>query len=384
MKRILYIQYTNPGGYPPLQHSSKILADAGWQVLFLGTGASGAGGLDFPPHQRITVRRMPFLQPGWRQKAQFARFFLWVLWTVLVWRPRWIYASDPLSCPAALALTFVPWVDVLYHEHDMPADKKGDGFFALVMAARRRVARRAKMCIIPNANRLQRFDHELGPLRASACVWNCPGLYEVPATPRGMQGSGPGAAVWLLYHGTLVPQRLSPVVIDALALLPDQVRLRAVGYETVGAPGYVAALKRHAESLGIGHRVEFLPPVSRSELFESTVKSDIGLALIPMAVSDYNFEAMAGASNKVFDYMACGLPVVVSALREWCEMFVAPGYGFACDPAEAKSIAAAIAPLVEDPAKMRAMGETARQRILSNWNYEAMFAPVMAVMDGLQ
>jgi MFS family permease len=35
MARVLYIQYTNPAGYPPLQHSSRILASAGWQVLFL-------------------------------------------------------------------------------------------------------------------------------------------------------------------------------------------------------------------------------------------------------------------------------------------------------------------------------------------------------------
>lgn len=37
--RILYIQYTNPAGYPPLEHSSRILAQADWEVLFLGTGA---------------------------------------------------------------------------------------------------------------------------------------------------------------------------------------------------------------------------------------------------------------------------------------------------------------------------------------------------------
>jgi glycosyltransferase involved in cell wall biosynthesis len=378
LKRVLYIQYTNPGGYPPLQHSSKILADAGWQVLFLGTGASGAGGLDFPPHERIDVRRMPFLQPGLRQKIQYLRFFLRVLWTALIWRPRWIYASDPLSCPAALALTFVPWVEVLYHEHDMPADKRRDGFFALVMSTRRRLARRARMCVIPNENRLRRFEQELGPLRASVCVWNCPGLYEIPDTPR----SAPGASIWLLYHGTLVPERLSTVVIDALALLPDFVCLRAVGYETVGAPGHVAALKRHAESLGIAHRLEFLPAVSRSELLPITLRSDIGLALIPVKASDFNFEAMAGASNKVFDYMACGLPVLVSSIPEWREMFVKRGFGCACDPNDARSIAAALRPLAEDRVKMREMGEAGRRQILANWNYETMFAPVFALMSG--
>jgi hypothetical protein len=34
--KILYLQYTNPAAYPPLEHNSRILANEGWQVLFLG------------------------------------------------------------------------------------------------------------------------------------------------------------------------------------------------------------------------------------------------------------------------------------------------------------------------------------------------------------
>jgi len=65
-KRILYIQYTNPAGYPPLEHSSRILAKEGWEVRFLGTGASGANALKFPPHPHITGYQIPFCHPGWR------------------------------------------------------------------------------------------------------------------------------------------------------------------------------------------------------------------------------------------------------------------------------------------------------------------------------
>ena len=32
-RSVLYLQYTSPANYPPLEHSSRILADAGWQVL---------------------------------------------------------------------------------------------------------------------------------------------------------------------------------------------------------------------------------------------------------------------------------------------------------------------------------------------------------------
>src|SRR5262249_15965707 len=105
--RILYIQYTNPAGYPPLEHSSRILADAGWKVEFLGTGALGAE-LRFPPHPNITTRQMAFCPAGWRQKLHYFRFALWVLGWALWRRPRWVYASDLLSCPVALVLSFLP------------------------------------------------------------------------------------------------------------------------------------------------------------------------------------------------------------------------------------------------------------------------------------
>src|SRR5580700_8213879 len=107
MSRILYVQYTNPGGYPPLEHSSRILADAGSDVMFLGIGAFGAGGLHFPLHPRITVRRLRFRPAGWRQKLHYAWFCVWCFGWALRWRPSWVYASDLLSCPSALLLSTV-------------------------------------------------------------------------------------------------------------------------------------------------------------------------------------------------------------------------------------------------------------------------------------
>src|SRR5258706_9818951 len=114
MSRIAYIQYTNPALYPPLEHSSRLLADASWDVLFLGTGAEG---LRFPHHERITVKEIPFRSAGWRQKLHYAWFALWILFWTIRWRPAWVYASDSLSCPVALALSYLPGIRVAYHEH---------------------------------------------------------------------------------------------------------------------------------------------------------------------------------------------------------------------------------------------------------------------------
>ena len=51
---------------------------------------------------------------------------------------------------------------------------------------------------------------------------------------------------------------------------------------------------------------------------------------------DLNMLHMVAASNKPFDYMACGLPLLVTDLPEWVETFVKPGYALACDPDDPK------------------------------------------------
>jgi glycosyltransferase involved in cell wall biosynthesis len=379
MKRILFIQYTNPAAYPPLQHSSRIMAEAGWSVLFLGTGAMGANALEFEPHCNIRVRRMTFCRAGWRQKLHFVKFCLWVLWTALAWQPRWVYASDRLSCPAAAVLTWFPGIKVLYHEHDSPDnDAHGNRFNKLLLRTRRWLAKRADICILPNVKRLERFEAELGPLRSAVCVWNCPAISEVAIQPR--KAAEPPVSV--LYHGSIVPERLPPTVLDALTLLPSTVRLRVVGYETGGSRGYVMELRRRAQALGIEDQVDFLDTIpQRADLLAITLNCDIGLALMPMESTDQNCQTMTGASNKAFEYLACGLPLIVSDLSDWRAMFVEPGYARPCDPKDPRSIATAIASLVNDPERMRAMGEAGRQKIKESWNYETLFQPVMRLLS---
>ena len=196
MRRILFIQYTNPAFYPPLEHSSRILANSGWQVLFLGTGSLRADSLRFKPHERIEVRQMPFCPAGWRQKLHYARFVLWALWWILRWKPEWTYASDLLSCPAAALSSFLPGAArVIYHEHDSPAPSERSIFLKISLAARRTLARRAKICVLPNQMRADHFPTYVkksanndvnksvnNGRQAPLVVWNCPSVEEV--TPR--------------------------------------------------------------------------------------------------------------------------------------------------------------------------------------------------------
>jgi len=377
MPRVLYIQYTNPAVYPPLEHSSRILAQDGWDVLFLGTAAEGtADALRFPSHPKITVQQMPLCLGGWRQKLHYIQFCCWVLAWTFRWQPQWVYASDLLSCPIALLLS-VLGVRLIYHEHDSPTTAHDSFFIRLCLLLRKWLVRRAKMCILPNQERVQCFASDLSNSNKVFCVWNCPAQEEV-SPPRPPSN---GNDLWVLYHGSIVPPRIPPTVLSALATLPKMVKLRVIGYETLGHRDYVHQLQETACQLGISERVELLTALPRKELLEWCKACDIGLAFMPNDSNDINLKHMIGASNKAFDYLACGLALVASNLPDWQEMYVEPGYGLACNPDDPASIAAALRWYLEHPTEMREMGNRGRQRILTEWNYETQFKPVKSYMS---
>jgi glycosyltransferase involved in cell wall biosynthesis len=376
--RILYVQYTNPAAYPPLEHSSRILARAGWKVLFLGTGAHGAGALRFPECDGITVRQLSFCPAGWRQKFHYLGFCLWVfLWT-LWWRPRWVYASDPLASPVALLLSYLPGTSVLYHEHDSISGPAESGFLRLALWARKRLAGRAGLCVLPNEARARTFTADVGNHSEVITVWNCPLREEV----REARPPKHDDTLKVYYHGNLGPLYLPVTVLEALARLPGQVRLRIIGYETVGTRGYGEQLEQAAKRLGVLDRVEILAPLPRYRLWPHCGECDVGLALIPLDDGDLNNRHKLGASNRPFDYLACGLALLVSDLPEWRHAYVEPGYGLACNPEDAQSVAKTLRWYLDNPEMLRSMGERGRQRVLQDWNYETSFAPAFRALTG--
>jgi glycosyltransferase involved in cell wall biosynthesis len=373
-KRILYVQYTNPAAYPPLEHSSRILAGASWKVRFLGVSVAAVDSLQMEPHPAIEISTLPSRQGSRWQKLQYIVFLKWAFLHVLLWRPRWVYVSDVLAAPLAWAASLIPGVRVIYHEHDSPSSDGGTVFMRVCRAFRRRLGRRVELAILPNEERAARFREETGEGGEVRVVWNCPELHEVREPRPPLSG-----AVRLLYHGSIVRARLPPVVLEAMAAFPDGFELVVAGYDPDDDDRYLRELAETAERLGIGHRLTLVGPVPRrGSLLDLCATCDVGLAFVPRASDDFNLGTLVGASNKPFDYLACGVAVLVSDLDEWKALIVEPGYGLACDPEDVESVRGILKRIAERPEAMRAMGEEGRRRVAREWNYEAQFAPVLA------
>lgn len=376
-KRIVYLQYSNPAHYPPLEHSSHILADDGWNVTFIGSRKPSVDTIEFEPHPMISVQRVSQGSAGWRQKAHYAAYFGRVLAASMQLRPDWVYASDPLSCPVALAVKRATGAAVVYHEHDSPGPgEPKNAFMRTIMAARRTLARQADICVLPQDSRLEFFRSETGRTGPTICVWNCPRRTEV-----GGPKPDPSGPLRLYYHGSLNPQRLPTSILHALAAGSSSACLTIVGYETQGHVGFVDEFLKLSRELNLGDRVRHLGELSRRRAcLETSSASDIGLALMPASTEDINMLNMAGASNKPFDYMAQGLAVVVSDLPEWRRMFVENGFARACGQSDASEFTEFIRWCEGNRSSVRAMGERGRQQILRTWNYENLFSPVAQML----
>jgi len=379
---VIYIQYTDPAYYPPLQHSSRILAARGFKALFLGTGAADrADPLSFPSHDSITIWRLRFVRNGMMQQLSFLTFTLWCA-AICIWhRPKWIYASDHLSCPATLVSAMLSNARIIYHEHDTPMYSVHPSWAQrAIMAARRKLANAADICVLPQTERLVSFVSELGRKGPVQCVWNCPELEEVRA---GALRHAPRTSAFTFYfHGSLNRERLPLTVIEALARISSSARLIIVGYETLGSRNYAAELIERAATLGLGDRVHYAGPLPRGEMLTLASTADVGLAFMPTDSNDVNMVKMTGASNKPFDYLAVGQMLLVSNLPDWRAMFVDPGYALSCDPYSVEDLTRTMSWCVDNPEQVRRMGREGRERILTEWNYECCFEPVAEQMTG--
>jgi glycosyltransferase involved in cell wall biosynthesis len=364
--RVLFLQATEAGGYPPILHASSLFASVGAKVVILNAPVAGYD-LTVPFVAGVNVRNIARRPSHMMSKFSYLRYVCAAAQLAATFRPTVVYASDPMGAGPGLLAARLANATLVYHEHDTP---KPGTLHPRIAHFRKAAAQKAPFVIFPNTERARLAQAELGfrddQLRI---VWNVPRRSELPelSAPHSPQAT-------VLYHGSLTPERLPESVIAAIA--ECGMRLRLIGYEVQGAKGYLARLLEVGRRFG-ENVVEYLGQFSRDRLLAETARADVGLALLPLNPDDMNLKYMLGASNKVFDYMASGLAVLVPELPDWIGCFVDPGYGRSCNPADSRSLAAQLQWFAANPDRRRDMGTKARMKIEADWNYEKAFAPVL-------
>jgi glycosyltransferase involved in cell wall biosynthesis len=307
---------------------------------------------------------MPFCHPSFRQKIHYGRFVLKCLKEIATDNYSCVYISDLFACPVGWFAAQFLGAKVFYHEHDTP-DAPKTKFMRFLHWTRKQLSSKAEICIFPQVDRAKIFTENFSGVHVQICH-NMP----LRSSLRSETSDSKDFKLW--YHGSVVPGRLPQTVVEALALLPSSVSLHFAGYETLSSKGYIQGLLDLARKLGLEDRVVYHGVLPREPLFELAQKCQLGLCLFKNPFT----EPMIGASNKPFDYLACGLPLIINSSREWVDFFEKPGFAQSCDPENSQSIAGAVEYLLKDDSKLALMKARGLEKIRDEWNYEAQFEPI--------
>ena len=176
--------------------------------------------------------------------------------------------------------------------------------------------------------------------------------------------AGPSAD--LIYLGGLSERAGIFVLFDALKILAQRgvhpsVRLAGYTDGDVGLAKINAALCKQ----GLAGQVEFHGRLAHHKVPAWLRSGRIGLVLL-QAVPKF----MKNIPSKMFEYWACGLPVLASDLPPARQFLVDGENGYLFAAANPAQLAERIEHLLQHPAECESLGRAGRRRIEAEWNNE--------------
>ncbi len=112
-------------------------------------------------------------------------------------------------------------------------------------------------------------------------------------------------------------------------------------------------------------QVDYRGQVDRPEIVQILAESAAGLVLFHPGPNHTDSQP-----NKLFEYMAAGLPVIASNFPLWKEIVEKNNCGICVNPLKVQEIAEAINWVLQNPADAAEMGRNGRKAVLEKYNWE--------------
>jgi len=226
------------------------------------------------------------------------------------------------------------------------------------------LTRRADRVMTVNGSIAGELSRRYGIARPTVLL-NAPARRSQPSARRDARlraGLAPETRV-ALFVGGLRRNRGLENLIEAAAHLERC----AIVFVGPGEPTYVASLEALAAANGVSGRIRFLGPVPPEAVTSVAAAADLGV----VPTENVGLNHYYSLPNKLFEYIAAGLPIVGSRFPEFEAVIERHRVGRTCDPADPADIAAAIE-YVLDPDRHEALRQNARAAAeVLNWEAEA-------------
>lgn len=372
------ILYTNPDGVPPVINSTRLLAHAGLHVAMICRDDRQPEHTVYPPEIRVRRIRKRWPSP-W---AEYACFILQSIRHAE--RSAGVIIGHEMYglLPARLLATLCHR-PLIYHCHDFVEESRQLSRGArLVRRFERWFARTADLVVVPDAGRAQVIERELRLRRPPLVVANAPltrpdGSRQVLRRALRERGYNLGAIVFR--QGVLGPGHGIEMTIRSLPFWAStRWGLVLLGR---GEAAYLAHLLALARSLGVEERLAILPPVPYDQVARYTLGADVGHALYdPVNV---NHVYAGTASNKIMEYLAAGVPVLVPDSDSFHLFSHQYRCGIAVDAQSPSDIARGVNCLLGNAAGRQAMAQAGVRTFEQVFRFERQFAPVLQEISQL-
>jgi glycosyltransferase involved in cell wall biosynthesis len=324
-----------------VRREARTLAEAGHDVTVLELAPVPAG------EERLDgFARRSAMPPAWVRRclpfhAYRAVFLVFFLREVVRLRPDIVHAHDAAMLLPGLIGCRLTGARLVYDSHELatsvPYRERAWAWF--VGAIERLAVPRAIAVITVSdgiADRLQaRYRLPGRPL----VVRNVSALADPGPSDR-VHGLRARLALstdtpLVLHQGAAAPMRGCETLVRAIATLPDA-HLVFLGDDDVrGFNGQLADL---AGTLGAAQRVHFVASQPLEGLLELTREADLGVAMLEDSCVNHQL----ALPNKLFEYIAAGVPVVVSDLPEMRALVGEHRIGWTADARDPASVATAL------------------------------------------
>ena len=342
---------------------AKTLSSAGYEIVFIcqHVGATVVDG----------IRIIPLPRPKSRLD-RFTRITLEVLVLAIKENAAIYHLHSPELIPMGLLLKLLG-KKVIYDAHEAFEQKILSKEWIHPMLRRpfsvvfRWFENSSSRCL-DHVLAADRFTARQFPQKNVTVVANYPVLSllkgaETVAVPKPAAGK-----TRLIYAGGITRDRGLFQMVTTLDLLSDlDIELYLLGS---------FSLPQEEEAVRRIDRVRHLGFVPLETVLAQLSSASLGLALFqPVPAYLYAGEN----TNKVFEYMACGLPVIASDFPNLREIVVGAGCGLCVDPTSPEEIAKAIRLLHENPQMRAEMGQNGRRAVAKQYNWEMESVKLLAV-----
>lgn len=280
-------------------------------------------------------------------------------------RPDAVHAHDAAMLLPALLAARRSGAKLVYDSHELATGVpyRDRAWAAVVASAERIGVLRADAVITVSDGIAARLRDRYRLRRPPAVIRNLPDLPLPGAAPaRDLRRElGVGDAPLILHQGAVAAGRGCETLLRALVLLPGAHLLY------LGAEGpYAEQLHAVAGEAGVSGRTHLLGPVPPEALLSHTAQADVGVSLLEDSCENHRL----ALPNKLFEYVAAGLPVVVADLPEAARLVREHGIGWAADPADPAAVAAALRTALAQQDDEGLQRRLARARSELSWERE--------------